>query len=77
MQSHAGSCSPETLVRLQKVFDAVWLELKARRSPHTFPWATEATRYTIANLVFRHVNEADRDAELIKRQVLQRFISGE
>lgn len=77
MQSHAGSCGPETLVRLQKVFDAVWLELKARKSPYTFPWATEATRYTIANLVFLHVNEADRDAEFIKRQVLQSFISRE
>ena len=69
MQIRASSCSPETLHRLQKIFDAVWLELKRQKSPHTFPWAIEATRYSIARLVLAHVNDL-KDADQIEREVL-------
>jgi hypothetical protein len=74
MQSHAGSCSPEALGRLQKVFDAVWLELEQQKSSHTFPWAIEATRYTIAQLVLQHATN-EKDAEHIKSKVLQTLTS--
>jgi hypothetical protein len=74
MQNHAGSCSSETLARLQRVFDAVWLELEAKKSPHTFPWTVEASRYTIARLVLQHVNNVE-NAEHIKQEVLQTLAS--
>jgi hypothetical protein len=76
LQSHAGSCSPEALARLQRIFDAIWLELEAKKSPHTFPWAVEAARYTIARLVLQHVNNV-KDAEHIKREVLRTLTSGD
>lgn len=69
-QLHPGSCSPQALRRMQTIFDAVWLELERRRSPLTFPWAVEATRFTIARLVLGHVNALD-DVERVKREVLQ------
>jgi len=70
MQRLTAFCGPETLRRLQKVFDAVWLELEQQKSSHTFPWAVEATRYTIAQLVLQH-STTERDAEHIKSKVLQ------
>lgn len=70
MQLRANSCSPETLGRLQNIFDAVWLELEQQRSRHTFPWAVEAARFTVARLVLAHVNDL-HNLEQIKQDVLK------
>ena len=69
VQKSASACSPETIGRLQEIFDAVWHELSQQKSGHTFPWAIEASRYTVAHLVLKHVNEL-QDADEIKRVVL-------
>jgi len=77
MQIHPGACSPETLYKLQVIFDAVWRDLERRKSSHTFPWAIQATRYTVARRILQHVNDMNMDAEGIKRDVLQSFAADE
>lgn len=61
---------PERLHRLQRIFDAVWHDLKQRKSPHTFPWAVETTRFRIARLVLDHGGNFE-NMDRIKRRVLQ------
>jgi hypothetical protein len=70
VQIRPSSCSPETLRQLQNIFDAVWRELEQQKGRDTFPWAIEATRFTIARLVLEHVNDL-RNPVRIKRQVLR------
>lgn len=70
MQIQPIACSPETLRRLQTIFDAVWHAVEQQKGKRTFPWAIEATRFTIARLVLEHVNDL-RNAEQIKREVLK------
>ena len=70
MQIRPTSCSPETLRRLQTIFDAVWHEMERQKGKRTFPWAIEATRFTIARLVLEHVNDR-RNSDQIKREVLK------
>lgn len=70
MQIRPTSCSPETLRRLQTIFDAVWNEVEQQKGKRTFPWAIEATRFTIAHLVFAHVNDR-RNSDQIKHDVLR------
>jgi hypothetical protein len=69
VQTTAKSCSPETLRRLQTIFNAVWRKLEQQQGSHTFPWAIEATRFTIAHLILERVNDL-RDAARIEREVL-------
>jgi hypothetical protein len=73
MQIHSGACSPEKLKFLQKVFDAIWMELESKHSKHTFPWDTQSARFRIANYLLEHVNDAKLDIDGIKRGVLQRL----
>ena len=73
MQNHSGACSPEKLESLQKVFDAIWMELEAKHSKHTFPWDTQSARFRIANYLLEHVNDAKLDVDQIKRDVLQKL----
>ena len=70
MQIRPTSCSPETLHRLQTIFDAVWHEVEQQKGKCTFPWAIEATRFTLARLVLEHVNDL-RNPDQIKRAVLK------
>jgi hypothetical protein len=66
---YVAVCSPERLRRMQQVFDAVWRELKNQKSLHTFPWAIEATRFTIARLVLEHGGDLT-NVDLVKQDVL-------
>jgi hypothetical protein len=70
VQIRATSCSPETLRRLQRIFDVVWHEVEQQRGKRTFPWAIEATRFTIARLVLEHGCDLRNPAH-IKREVLR------
>jgi hypothetical protein len=69
VQIRPSSCSPETLRRLQRIFDAVWREVKQQKGNRTFPWAIEATRFAIARLVLEHGRDLRNPAQ-IKREVL-------
>lgn len=62
-----GWYSPETLSQLQRIFDAVWLDVHKS----VFPWDVHATRETIAVLVFEHVRDPTGEVEHIIREVLQ------
>jgi hypothetical protein len=42
----------------------------SNREAHTFPWAVEAARFTVARLVLVHVNDL-HDPDQIKRDVLK------
>lgn len=70
MLIRATSYSPETLVRLQRIFDAVWREVERQKGKGTFPWDIEATRFTIARLVLEHGRDQRNPAQ-IKREVLR------
>jgi len=65
----ATSYSPETLVRLQRIFDVVWREVEQQKGRRTFSWDIEATRFTIARLVLEHGRD-ERNPAQITRQVL-------
>jgi hypothetical protein len=65
----ATSCSPETLARLQRIFDAVWREVEQQKGKRIFPWDIEATRFTIARLVLEHGRDLRNPAQ-IKREAL-------
>ena len=74
VQTWPESCSPQTLSSLQEVFDAIWHWLEREKSALTFPWAIEASRFTIAQLVLEHLDDPN-DIERIKREVMQRLSS--
>lgn len=76
MQTHPGACSPEKLHSLQKIFDAIWLELESMHSRHTFPWDTESARFQIARYLLDHVNDLNVDVDQIKREILQKLGEG-
>jgi hypothetical protein len=77
MQNHSGACSPEKLGSLQRIFEAIWLELESKHSKHTFPWNVQASRFRIAHYLLDHVNETILDADRVKRDVLLRMEQGE
>jgi hypothetical protein len=64
-----GVCSADTLRRLQSVFDMAWLQLEGKGGRSTFPWAIEASRYTLAKLVLAHSRDY-RQVEEIARDVV-------
>lgn len=71
-QNKLAACSPQTLSELQVVFDAIWQQLLSERSRLTFPWAVEASRFTIARLVLEHLNDS-KDVARIKQDILIRL----
>jgi hypothetical protein len=74
MQRFAGSCSPEQLLSLQKVFDLIWMELRANGSAnYTGPNDPDALREEVARRVLAHHDGADFKADEITRQVLSSF----
>ena len=60
---------PMMLSELQAVFDAIWKQLVCERSKLTFPWAVEASRFTIARLVLEHMDDS-KDVARIKQDIL-------
>jgi hypothetical protein len=66
MQPRASVCSPYTLVRLQRIFDMAWLQLTQKRGRHIFPWAAEASRYTLAQLVLTHARDVRQIDEIVQ-----------
>jgi len=71
MPTHAGS--PEQLRVLQKIFDALWLDLENSRSKYVFPWDAQANRERIAVLVVKHLNDRILDVAGLKRAILDEF----
>ena len=65
MQTFSGSCSPERLHTLQKIFDAIWSDVQA--GSHR---ATEALRNEIARRVIRHLNDVDPQPDEIVHAIL-------
>jgi hypothetical protein len=49
------------------VFDAIWQRLESQRSPLTFPWAIEATRFTLAQLVLEYLDDSKDLHEVMRR----------
>jgi hypothetical protein len=66
MQSRASVCSPQTLIRLQSIFDTAWLQLAQKKGKHSFPWAAEASRYTLAQLVLTHARDVRQIDEIVQ-----------
>ena len=77
MQNHPGACCPELLLSLQQIFDAIWSELEAKQSRHTFPWTAQSARFRIAHYILEHLNDAELEVDRIKREVLQKLDQGE
>ena len=65
--------TPETLKRLQLLFDEIWAELAASGSPHAAPEAAVAARDRLAQLVVQKIGEKDWHAAGIKREILALF----
>lgn len=79
MQKFSGSCSAEQLHTLQKVFDLIWIELRAT-SANTFtgPLEPEPLREEVARRVLKAyaedgLDEDKPDEEEITRRVLRSF----
>jgi hypothetical protein len=66
--------TPEALSRLQNLFDDIWLDLEREKSPHTFPWSVEASRFALARLLLECFDSA-KELEQIKIEVLERIKS--
>jgi hypothetical protein len=65
MQSRGHAINTETIRRLQDIYEAAWSELVHRRSPHTFPWAAESTRFLLARVVLEHSRDYRDEAEIV------------
>ena len=66
MQPRASVCNPQTLIRLQNIFDTAWLQLSRKKGKHSFPWAAEASRYTLAQLVLAHARDVRHIDEIVQ-----------
>ena len=72
MQRYAGSCSPAQLLTFQKVFDLVWMELRANGSSnYTGPNDPDDLRQEIARRVLAYDDALETD--VISRLVLSSF----
>lgn len=69
MQISDGVCSTDTLRRLQSIFDMAWLQLEQKGGRSTFPWAIEASRYTLAQLVLAHSRDYRQVDEIVQEVV--------
>lgn len=74
MHRHIGWCSPEQLQTLQRIFDVIWMELRAKGlDKFDGPTDPEALRAEIACRVFGQLADKDFDAEDITQRVLRSF----
>ncbi len=74
MKNQTGSCSPEQLLALQKVFDLIWMELRFNGSTnYTGPSDPEALREEIARRVLAEHDGNDVNSDAIAKRVLASF----
>jgi hypothetical protein len=74
MQTFAGTCSPGKLHTLQKIFDLIWMELRASSmSNYRGPSDPDALRDEIARRVFNQYDGTEIDAHEMTRRVLGSF----
>ena len=71
MRKYADSCNPERLHTLQKIFDLIWIELRANGSSnYTGPMNPDALREEIARRVLGRYDAHDFKADEIVQTVL-------
>jgi hypothetical protein len=74
MDQETGSCSPEQLHTLQKIFDLIWMELRAAGSSRfSGPIEPDILRTEIARRVMAYADEAEMTADEITDAVLLSF----
>jgi hypothetical protein len=74
MLKFAGSCSPEQLRTLQRIFDLIWIELRANSaSGFNGPSDPDSLRDEIARRVLGHYDGDGLDADAITNRVLGSF----
>jgi hypothetical protein len=74
MQKYAGTCSPEQLQTLQKIFDLIWMELRSSSlSNFNGPSDPDTLRAEIASRVLSCHDGDDLDAQHITERVLSSF----
>ena len=74
MQKFAGSCTPEQLHTLQRVFDLIWMELRANgHADYNGPSDPDALHDEIARRVFAEYDGDDAIADNITQRVLGSF----
>ena len=74
MQRFAGTCSPEQLQTLQRIFDLIWMELRANTtSSYSGPSDPDALREEIARRVLGQFEGDGLDADEITKRVLNSF----
>jgi hypothetical protein len=69
VQVNDGVCSADTLRRLQSIFDRAWRQLEQKGGRSTFPWAIEASRYTLAQLVLAHSRDYRHVEEIVQEVI--------
>jgi hypothetical protein len=74
MLKFAGTCSPEQLHTLQRIFDLIWMELRASTmSNYSGPADPDALRDEIARRVLGQFAGDGLDADEITKRVLSSF----
>jgi hypothetical protein len=74
MRKFEGTCSPEQLHTLQRVFDLIWMELRASSmSSYSGPSDPDALRDEIARRVLSHYDGDGPDGNEITQRVLKSF----
>jgi hypothetical protein len=74
MQKFAGSCTPDQLHTLQRVFDLIWMELRANgHANYTGPSDPDLLRDEIARRVLGAFNGGEVDAAKVTERVLMSF----
>jgi hypothetical protein len=74
MKNQSGSCSPEQLLALQKVFDLTWMELRFGESTnYNGPSDPDALREEIARRVIAEHHENEVHSDDIVWRVLASF----
>jgi hypothetical protein len=74
MQKFAGSCSPKQLHTLQKIFDLIWMELRANTN-RTFngPSDPDVLCAEIARRVLDNYDGKEVDSDQITKRILSSF----
>jgi hypothetical protein len=74
MKNQMGSCSPEQMLALQKVFDLIWMELRFGASTnYTGPTDPDALREEIARRTIAAYDGNDVNSDDIAQRVLASF----
>jgi hypothetical protein len=74
MQKFAGLCTPEQLHTLQRVFDLIWMELRANgHANYNGPSDPDELRDEIARRVFAEYDGEDVIADNVTKRVLGSF----